>query len=95
MVRLIWLHQFGKFAIIPGEIAAVYNNASYLNGVAIHVFRSGVDDNICAKFHGAAQDGRSKGVVHDQGDLMGMGNLRKFFNIENGQSGVGQRFPEN
>ena len=38
VIALVRLGETRKFAVVPVELAAVNNNAAYLNSVAVHIF---------------------------------------------------------
>ena len=91
-VRFCEVGEFAAFS--PVKCAAVYNNAAALESVTVHVLGGGVDHNICSEFNGTAEDRRGKGVVHDQRDLVGMGDLGELFNVEYCQCRIGNGFAE-
>ena len=79
----------------PVEFAAVDDNAAALYRVAVHVFGGGVDDDVCAPLERAAEDRRCERVVHDERNVVPVRDIRPLFDVEYGQSRVGERFTEN
>ena len=79
---------------IPVELAAVHDAAAHGGSVAVHVLGGGMGDDIRAPLEGTAVDGGGKGVVHDQGDAMGMGGLGELFDVQHGQGRVGDGLAE-
>ena len=55
-------------------------------------FGSGVDHDVRPELNGPDQEGGAKGVVNDQGQAMGMGNLRDDFNVGDIAVGVTRNF---
>ena len=63
--------------------------------MAVHILRSGVRDNVCSPLKRIAVNRGGKGIVHNEGHLMSMGRLRKFFDIQHHQGRIGYRFRQN
>ena len=54
-----------------------------------------MDDDIRAEFDRTAEDGRGEGIVDNKRNTMGVGNAGEFFNIEQVNGRVGNRFTKN
>ena len=83
--------QAGEFLCMGGpvEFAAVHDAAAYGGGVAVHVLGGGVGHDVRPPFKGTAVDGGGEGVVHNQGNPVGVGGPGEFFDIQHRQGGVG------
>ena len=78
----------------PVKLAAVHDHAAALYGMAVHVLGSRVDDNIRAPFDWPAQHRRCERVVHDERHVVLVRDVRPLFNVEHGQSRIGERLTE-
>ena len=94
MVAFIRSGQTGKFFGVcsPVEVAGVDDAATYRTAVTVHVFGGGVRHDVCAPFERAAVDRRGKRVVDNEWHTVGVSRLRKAFDIEHIQSGIGDGF---
>ena len=91
-VRLSEIRELS--ALFPVECAAVHDHAAALERMTVHVLGGGVDDDIRTELDGTAEDWGSKGVVHDQRDLVRMGDLGELFDVEHGQRRIGDGLTE-
>ena len=57
--------------------------------MAIHILGGGVGDDVGAPLKRPAVDGRSKGIIDDEGHTMGMGDMREALDVEHLASGIG------
>ena len=78
----------------PVKAAGIHNGPAHGDPVAVHVFRGGVGDDVAAPVEGTAVHRRGEGVVHNQGDPVGVGGFGKLFNVQHRQGGVGDGLPE-
>ena len=62
--------------------------------MAVHVLGGGVGHDVGTPLEGAAVDRGGEGVVHDERHAVGVGCLRKLFNVQHGQGGVGDGLAE-
>ena len=60
---------------IPVEVAAIDNTSAHLCGMAIHILRCGVGDNVTSPLKRTAVDRSGEGVVHDEWHTMLVGHL--------------------
>ena len=60
--------------------------------MAIHVLAGGVNHNVGPVLEGTTEDGSGKGVVHDEGHSVGVGNICHPANVQYRQRRVCQRF---
>ena len=81
VVRFVRLGKLRIFSACPVEISAVHNCTANTGCVTIHIFGGGMRYNVCAKFKGAAVDGRCKRVVDNKRNAVAVGQTRKPFNI--------------
>ena len=63
--------------------------------MAVHVLGGGVGDDVGAPLKGTAVNGGGEGVVHDQGNAVGVSSLGKLLDIQHRQGGVGDGLAEN
>ena len=84
--------ETGEASGAPVEIAAVHDDAADGGAVTGEVFGGGVDDDVCAPFEGAVEDGREAGVVENQRHVRGAGDGGDFFDGEDVEGGVAQAF---
>ena len=95
MIRFIRLSQSREFAgSSPVKLTAVHNDTTHLDGMAIHVFGGGMNDDICTEFKGTAQDWGSKGVIYNQRDTIAVCQLCHFFKVQYMQCRIGNGFTE-
>ena len=93
MIAGIWLRNGGVFSAgLPVEFPAVHNDTSQSGAMTADKFGSGVDHDVRPELNGPDQEGGAKGVVNDQGQAMGMGNLRDDFNVGDIAVGVTRNF---
>ena len=93
MIAGIWLRNGGVFSAgLPVEFPAVHNDTSQSGAVTADKFGSGVDHDVRPELNRPDQEGGAKGVVNDQGQAMGMGNLRDDFNVGDIAVGVTRNF---
>ena len=78
----------------PVELPAVHDGPAQSGGVAVHVLGGGVGDDVRAPLDGAAEHGRSEGVVHDKRHPVTMRSLGKFLNIQHRQRRIGDGLAE-
>ena len=78
----------------PIEVSAIDDSAADLGRVAVHVFCRGVGDDIDAEVEGAAVDWRRERVVDDKRNAVFVCAACPFFEIENMERRVGERFAE-
>ena len=90
VVGCVRLHKFGKTPTSPVKITTVNNNATHLQGVAVHIFRCGMDNDIRPVFKRTAQHGRGKGIIHYQRHTVLVGQTGKAFNVQHIHGGIGQ-----
>ena len=57
--------------------------------VAVHVLGGGVGDDIRTPFKRTAINGCGKGIVHNEGNAVRMGNIRHFTDIQHAKRGIG------
>ena len=91
VIGLVRRAQSRKFVRIqaPVKIAGIHDGPAHAHGMAVHIFGGGMGHDIRSPLKGIAVDGRGKGIVHDQRDLVRMGRLRELFNVQDHQRGVG------
>ena len=65
----------------PVEVAAIHHNAANRGGMSVHIFRCRVGNDVASPLKGVAIDGRGKGVVHNQGHAIAVGNACELLNI--------------
>ena len=67
VVRLVGSGKTGEMVGmgLPVEVAGIHHTSSHLSGMAIHVLRSGMGDDVASPLKRTAVDGRGKGVVYD------------------------------
>ena len=94
VIALIRLAQLGILAIVPVKVAAVDDHAAHHAGMAVQILGGGMGDDIRAELEGTAQNGRSEGVVHDQGHIVAVSQLGIGFDIQHRQRGIGDGFTE-
>ena len=96
VVAVVGGTQAGEFVLVgrPVELAAVHDSAAQSGGVTVHVFGGGVGDDVRAPPEGLAVDGGGEGVVHNEGNAVGMGGLGEFLNVQHRQGGVGDGLAE-
>ena len=78
----------------PVELAAVHDGTAQYGAMAVHVLGGGVGHDVGTPLEGAAVDRGGEGVVHDERHAVGVGCLRKLFNVQHGQGGVGDGLAE-
>ena len=78
----------------PVELAAVHDGTAQYGTMAVHVLGGGVGHDVGTPLEGAAVDRGGEGVVHDERHAVGVGCLRKLFNVQHGQGGVGDGLAE-
>ena len=74
---------------IPVKLTAVNNTTTNCGSMAIHILGGGVGDNVGTPLKGTAVNGGCKGIVHNQGNTMGMGCSGKFLNVQNSKGRIG------
>ena len=94
MIRGVGLGEFGEAPGSPVELAAVHDDAAHLQGMAVHVFGGGVDDDVGTEIEGTAEHRRGKGIVHDQGQAVTMGQGRDAFDVQHVHGRIGQGLAE-
>ena len=84
VVRGIRLAKAGELVGmgLPIEVAAIYDATAYAGRMAIHVFRRGMGDDVSAPLKRPTVNRRGKGVVHDQGNAVAVGDARELLNIQ-------------
>ena len=87
----IRFRQTREFILVrfPVKVAAVHNHAAHGGGMAVHVLGGGVGDDIRTPFKRTAINGRGKGIVHNEGNAVRMGNVRHFTDIQHAKRGIG------
>ena len=78
----------------PVKITAVNNRSAHTGSMSIHIFRSGMRDNICSPLKRTAVDRCSKCIVYDKRYPMRMCCVCKFFQIQNNKRRIGDRLSE-
>ena len=78
----------------PIEFARIDDTTAYGYAVPVHVFGRGMGNDIRAVLERTAIYGRGERVVDDEGYAVRVRRFGKFFNIQNGERGVGDRFPK-
>ena len=94
VIAFIRLYEIREFAVCPVKMSTVHNDAAHLERMTVHVLGGGVDHNVRTVFDGAAQVRRGEGVVHNQRQVIPVGKCGKTFNIQYGQSRIGQGLTE-
>ena len=79
----------------PVEFAAVNDRSAYRCVVSVHIFGSGMSDDICTPLERAAVDGRCKSIVHDERNSMGVRSFGKSLNVKDNKRGIGDRLAKN
>ena len=74
---------------VPVEVAAVYDAATDLRGMSIHILRSRVGYDIGAPLKGTAVDGCGEGVVDNEGHTMLVSYASKLLDVQNLTARVG------
>ena len=94
MIAFIGSGQSMKLFTIgfPIKVAGVYDCASNLCGVSVHIFCRRVGNNVTAPFKRTAVDRRGKCVIHNQWNSMLVGYFSKTFDIKHVASRVGYCF---
>ena len=93
VVAFIRLCKVWEFAAgFPVKVAAVYNDAAALQCMAIHILGCRMYHNICTKLNGLTQTRCCKCIIHNQWNMVLMGNGSKFFNIKHSQCRIGNGF---
>ena len=77
--------------LLPGEGAAVDDDAAEAGAVAADELRGRVDHDVGAVLDGAYQVGRAERVVDDEGDAMAMGHLGDGLNVSDVAVGIAER----
>ena len=93
----VGLGEFGPFGRVvgPGEFPAVDHDASDVDAVAAEEFGGGVDGDVDAVFEGPEERGSEDGIIHQDGDAVGVGNVGDGLEIGNVVAGIADRFEEN
>ena len=73
---------------VPVKVTAVDDSSTYCGGVAIHILGGRVGHDVGTPLEGAAVDGRGKGVVHDEGHTVAVGDAGKLLDVEHLAAGV-------
>eukprot|EP00977_Amphora_coffeiformis_P005801 scaffold1221_cov207-Amphora_coffeaeformis.AAC.60 len=80
------------FAGVPGKATLVNNEATQTGPVSTDPFGGRRGNDIGPKFKGFAQRRGGKGGIHNEGQSQGVGLVGNFFQIKNGQTGIGDGF---
>ena len=91
VVAVVGGAQAGEFFLVghPVKPATVHDTAAHTGPVAVHILGGGVGDNVAAPLEGPAVYRGGKGVVHNQGDAVGVGGLGELLNVQHREGGVG------
>ena len=79
---------------VPIEVTAVHDGTTYRCGVSVHIFSSGVGDDVCSPFKRAAVDWCGKGVVYNQGHTVFVGHPGEAFYVEHVAARIRNGFAE-
>ena len=74
---------------VPVEVAAVHHGPSHLHGVAVHVFRCGVGNDVSPPLKRPAVDGSGESVVHHQRHTVPVGYAGELLYIQHLAAGIG------
>ena len=88
MVGFVRLDKLWELAIIPVELAAVYDDTADLNGMSIHIFTCGMYDDISTEVKRFTENRSCKCVVYDQWNSHCMCNICETLNIKYSQRRV-------
>mmetsp|Transcript_3850 Transcript_3850/g.8552 ORF Transcript_3850/g.8552 Transcript_3850/m.8552 type:complete len:317 (+) Transcript_3850:714-1664(+) len=75
----------------PVKITLLHDSATQRVAVAVHELGQAVDDDVRAVLEGSAQVGGGAGVVDDEGQALGMGNVGDLLDVHHQALGVGDR----
>ena len=66
----------------PVEIAAIDHTSAHLGGMAVHILRGGMGDDVASPLKRTAVNGRGKGVVHDEWYAVAVGYACKLLYVK-------------
>ena len=93
VVTRVGSSQLRKLArSLPVKFAGINDDASERSAVSADKFGSRMHYDVGSVFNGTDQERRSESVVHDERDLMTVGNFCHGFQIRDVRIGVAQRF---
>ena len=73
---------------IPVEVSTIYDAATHLRGMTVHVFGCRMSDDISSPLERTAVDGRWERVVDDEGHAVTMGDASKLLDVEHTTTGI-------
>ena len=96
VVRGVGLDEAGELVGVlrPVEVAGVDDAAADLAGVAVHVLRRRVGDDVAAELERTAEDRRRESVVDDKRHAVLVRDLRELRDVEYAARGVRDRLAE-
>ena len=96
MIRFVRRAKSGEFIgmSIPVEVTAIYDTTAYAGSVSVHIFGSGVNNDICSPFERAAVNRSRESIVNNQRDTVAVRDTGKLLNIQHFEGRIGNCFTE-
>ena len=94
VVTFVRLDELREFPVAPVKVSLLHNGAAHAAGMPVQVFCGGVGDDVRPPLEGLAEHGGGEGVVHNQGDSIGMGHPGEFLDVQDHHGGVAESLRE-